>query len=59
MKKIEFRYSKIRFSSCCPTWIRTKTNGTKNRRTTFILSDNPLSKLLSSSEIECKCKAFF
>ena len=26
----------IRF--CCPTWIRTKTNSTKNCRTTIILS---------------------
>lgn len=26
---------------CCPTWIRTKTNSTKNCRTTIILSGNP------------------
>lgn len=25
----------------CPTWIRTKTNSTKNCRTTIILSGNP------------------
>ena len=26
----------------CPTWIRTKTNCTKNSRTTIILSGNPM-----------------
>lgn len=37
-KSFDFHRS---FSFGCPTWIRTKTNGTKNRRTTIILSGNP------------------
>ncbi len=31
----------VRFTFCCPTWIRTKTNRTKICRTTIILSGNP------------------
>ncbi len=34
----------LNFKSC-PTWIRTKTNRTKNCRTTLILSDNVSKKL--------------
>ena len=40
-KKKSFDFHRS-FSFGCPTWIRTKTNGTKNRRTTIIL----LGKLL-------------
>lgn len=38
---------------CCPTWIRTKTNSTKNCRTTIILSGNPY---LKSRFKGCKSK---
>ncbi len=34
----------LNFKSC-PTWIRTKTNRTKNCRTTLILSDNVSQKI--------------
>ena len=41
-KKLTFeKKPKLSFRLRCPTWIRTKTNSTKNCRTTIILSGNP------------------
>ena len=40
----------------CPTWIRTKTNCTKNSRTTIILSGNPMPFLEWTAKIGWEVK---
>lgn len=42
-KKEHYARNALFYFLCCPTWIRTKTNSTKNCRTTFILSGKQLS----------------
>ncbi len=45
------KINELLFIVGCPTWIRTKTNCTKNSRTTIILSGNPMPFLEWSAKI--------